>query len=492
MNKKIKKILNELYKIDSDLKKHEADLAELIAVMLKNKPEPVVDEKFIVELRQKLQTKARKMQQPEDKQSIITMKNLIFACGGATLGAVLMFTIFVPWNSGPSGPGMDINQTRIEKGADETFGALSFQAPQLIETEGRGAGAGGYASNKMETAVDSVVRIAPMPSQYKYVFKGELELTEGEAPVYKYLLEGFEESGLASTLQNIDLGLIDLKKFKNIGLQNLTLYEDKEFGHMLNIDLERGVANINENWRTWPQSDLKTHCFGVEETRCSEQSMLTLADVPSDEKLFQIAKNFADEYGIDLKYYGAPIVRNEWKRHYSRMGGNAPDYVPESMQVTFPLMVEGHEVYDQSGYPVGLNMNINIRHEKVSSVYDLRSQKYLASDYPLINDNDKIIEMAEKGGMRQTFSETEEDVEEIVLGTPLRALIKTYNYSEGMSEELLVPGLLFPVEQSPDDYFGSRFVTVLLVEGMGEEPILLREPAIASEPLLEKSEINNQ
>lgn len=60
-NKKVKNILNELYALDPELAKYEKEIKKIIEEYLKAKPDSKFDEKFALELREKVMARAKEL-----------------------------------------------------------------------------------------------------------------------------------------------------------------------------------------------------------------------------------------------------------------------------------------------------------------------------------------------------------------------------------------------------------------------------------------------
>lgn len=475
MNKDINKFLQDLYKLDPSLKNQEPELIELINQMLASKPDAKLDEEFARALRDELiikaeQLKPNRVEQVRFNNNFNPIKKFAYAISGAVICAVLFIAIYNPISKDKNQINLDLGQLKISQLDRGAFGAISLEDQVSATKEGKGFGGGGGG---MPISSDQTTKMIA-PTNYTYVYSGEeFQLDKEEALIYKYQIPTNSSKQLAGLLKNTDFGLVDINKFNNLGLENLTLTEDRDFGHMINIDLTRNMISIQENWTKWQQNNSKLNCASA--TECSEQPTLRIEEVPSDEELIAMADNFLSQYGINREHYGNPIVQGEWRVFYeqSPVGLN----ILETIQVTYPLIIDGQKVYDQGGYPVGLNVNVNIRYRKVSAVYGLRAENYQSATYNLERDKDEILKMAAKGGLYNYFYD-QSKTSEIELDSPEFALIRVYNYKDNNQEEILVPGLIFSIKNKPNDYYGNQKVVVLLVKDIvetnsGPEPRLI-------------------
>ncbi|RLC38071.1 hypothetical protein DRH27_03180, partial [Candidatus Falkowbacteria bacterium] len=155
---------------------------------------------------------------------------------------------------------------------------------------------------------------------------------------------------------------------------------------------------------------------------------------------------------------------------------------------------EGKTVYDESGHPSGLTVNVNIRYKKVSGLYNFKLVDYESSDYEAEIDTDRLLQYAEHGGRygNYAYPETDKTVE-IKLGEPKLSLIRYWHYDQSKlkGEELLAPAYIFPIIEKPEqDYFYRQSVVVPLIKELLDEAgqdssIGISRPM----PLLERSDI---
>ncbi|MFC1622579.1 hypothetical protein ACFL1Y_01105 [Patescibacteria group bacterium] len=464
MKKEIKKFINDLYKLDPGLKNQEQELITLINQMLASQPNAKLDEKFAQVLRDKLVIKAEQLkpnhiERVRFNNNFNPMKKFTYAISGAVICAVLFISIYIPINK-KSQINLNLGELKVSQLDSGTFGSISLQTQDPAQNQERGIGASGGGGGMPATGVQTFSM--PAPQNYTYIYSGnDFQLENEQALVYKYQTPADSSKQLANLLKKAKFGLMDINKFSNLGLQNLTLVEDRDFGHRINIDLTHGTISIMENWPKWQQDDSKLNCAG--DTKCLQELMMKIEDVPSDEQLIAMADNFLNQYGINKQNYGQPEIRNEWRVFYEQNKETGGGGIPETMQVTYPLMIDGQKVYEQGGYPAGLSVSINIRYNKVAGIYGLRAENYQSATYDLEQNKDEILKLAEAGGLYPNWYGQGEN-KEMELDTPELGLIKVYNYNTGDYEEMLVPGLIFNIKNKPDNYYGREKIVVLLVK----------------------------
>ena len=497
MQENIKKILEEIYMIDDEMKSHEADLGKIIQKLIEEKPDIQIDQVFIKSLREKimanLDNKTEEIVEP--KVSFFTIKN--FAFSGA--GALIMLLIMLPAISDKQFE--SVTETNISSSKVADIGARAFG---LLTT---GSGEKNLVNNVQDEAVegqaqsfaadeateitfsDSAISqsiaepmvgagggmtkmIEPFYNQsyqYKYV-GGEIENLEKNAKVFKRTSGDDFSSLLASNLGNMQFELFDISKMKNAEIQNLNISEDRDFGLNLNINASEGTININKNWQTWQSPDM--NCKYEE---CLKENRLSIDDVPSDDKVFALADKFLSDYGIDMASYGKAELQDAWRDNYLMTKDRGNYYIPEELQVIYPLMIDGQILYDQGGRSSGLTVNVDIRHMKVAGVYTIITNNFESSNYELETNQKKIIELVENNYLSgpMFYDEDEKNTKEIMpliveLGSPSQILLRHwhYNQAEQKSEELFIPALMFPVNNVDEGirYFNQKYIIIPLVK----------------------------
>lgn len=493
----LKEVLENLYNWNPKLKNQEDKLIKLINLMIEAKPDTKFDSVFAESLKKDLLS--HRILIDEEKNSlpfnwnvINNLKNMnkkLYVFSGALAMVGVLVLVFV-FNSLPSEnklslvaqPKNNDLETQFVEATPNAFGSLallsstgtnnltpkSSGATEMMAVDSRMAvsatapvmGLGGDAvSSKM---------IMPMNS-YEYVYKGEsLELSEESANVYRRLKgNGSLSSNLDSLINTKSFGPIDLNSFSNLKTSNISLSEDKPLGLNINIDFNEETIYIGENWLKW-QND-RNNCG--DNQACWDSYRLKIDQVPADEELIAKTNKFLEEKGINLENYDAPVVDNQWRLSYEASSDKANYYIPEYASVVYPLKIEDKVVYDQSGNLEGLRVSVNLLHNAVSGVSNLTSYRFETSAYSLETDSAKIISLAEKGGYGSGFYYFNEAQNKTVLelGTPTKSLIRFWRYTNNSNEELFIPALIFPVINTPADYYGSRYITVPLAQEMVAE-----------------------
>lgn len=496
MSERIKNILEEIYKIDETMREHEEKLEKIINMFIKQKPYVKIDKVFVNNLRDKLMSSEllktesqEKVNSEEKNKTFFSLPNFVFLGGGA----MIMFLLMIPFLDFGTRQ-VDTTKNRQANVQDATkiadiganaFGSLkgadqvapSPTATMLNDAEdmksGRVAGLGGggaqnFASNESrDMAVSSKMIMPPSYTRYEYKYAGDdFELNQEEEKVFKRLDSKKSDYGLDNIASSLNLGLIDISKFENLKINSLNAVEDKDMGLGFSINAYDSSLSINQNWNRWERAEEK-----CETDACFRASRLKISDVPSDDKIIAIADKFVQDYGISLADYGAGEVNNNWREYYERSNDKDNYYIPENINVVYPLQVGGQDAMDYGGELTGLLVNVNIKHNKVANVYSLRENKFEASNYKTETDIARVLKIAEQGGNRyRYYGEDGEEVKvkTVEFGTPEKILLRYNHYNEKTKthEELFIPALKFDIVKIPEDveYFHQRHIIVPLVK----------------------------
>jgi len=307
----------------------------------------------------------------------------------------------------------------------------------------------------------------PVYYDYRFVYKGEpLDLSDTAVSVLRRQLGENTSGDLKNYLLSNNFGLADFGSFADVKMQSYNFTEDRDHGYNVTVNFADGSISLNEDFTRW--TDAHVMC---EDEACSENSRIRPGDIPSDDQVIAIADNFLKNYGIATQNYGEPYVDDNWRLYYEQSADRSGYYLPEVVNVIYPLLVDGREVRDESGNPTGINLSVNVRVNAVTGMWGLTTQRYDASSYAAETDANRIIKIAEAGGFRSYYPLADNnDAKSIALGTPERSLVKIYNYQNGINQELLVPALVFPAEGVSDLYYSPKFVVVPLVEELLNDP----------------------
>ncbi len=454
----INKTLEELYRLDPELKKHEIMLKSTLGKILDEKPATGFDSIFARRLKAQLTERATASSERGFITNLTTMLRLNkMALMGGVAGVLALALVItnIPFHRNPSlafayeitpvGKMAFGSLAGTQNGAREVAAptdTATSPAPMMASGMGGGGGTAAAAPTLDKRVANSSMIVAPdmyRPITYRYAGEELPALSSDQLEVFKRLK-------LSSGIRINDLGglsndLVNLGSFSNASARNIEIVEDKDKGYIINFSLTEGVVSISQNWEKW-----NTCPNGI----CPEFPPLTAADVPSDDSIIAVANNFLASHGISTEGYGAPEVE-EQPRYYlmdARPAAESAAYVPDTMNVVYPLTLKGQTVYEMGSSAIGIRVSVNIRENQVIGAWDIRSNQYQSSLYDVETDTARLIRIAEQGGNLYGSSPKPENAVELELGTPTIALARTWHsINNGQSqEELYVPVYVFPVK----------------------------------------------
>jgi len=481
MENNIKKILEDIYKMDPTLKNKENEIILIIENLIKNKPNIIFDENFAIKLRQKLMQnfKTLKNNKKEPLIQFNFFKKLTFALSGAAIAILIIIpSIYLlqkkQTTSSPQQIALFTSPPSFVPVEKYAFGSLKMGNTAHPDEKGRGSG-GLLTAPRTEPLKNNSSAISRLGIvNYKYIYsENPLDLQNKELEVLKRIKTSRASQNLANNIKNTNLGLLNLSSLNNPSVQHFTISENRDFGYAATIDMREETISLNKNWENWPNPAEQCR-----DQKCYESYKLKPNDIPEDKKIIEIANNFAATYGINLEIYDAPEIDNRWKENNNILRNNKNTkenlYIPESISVIYPIKLNEKPVYEQSGNKMGLTITIDLRHKKVSALWNLTTQNYKSSFYEAETNSDKILQLAENGGFRNyIFSNPKAETKKIELGSPEIAYIKIYNFNDGQNEELIAPALVFPIITPPEDdeYFHKKNIIVPLIKELLDEKI---------------------
>jgi len=505
MDIEIQKILEDIYRMDPSLKNKESEIVKVIDELVAAKPDTKFDENFKQQLRAKIMQKISAMPPKKISHGWFTVPKFAYAMGGlAILALVILPSLYFYGNKTPNAAlsvltSKSSSGVSVTKLAGNAFGALTAgqsntaaektgsqslaaTAPSAVNTNdlavsypapntpsaGSGSVVAGSAGSGVSGVAASPTMMPIRATNYKFVYKGsDLPQLSDNMDVLKRVTDGGAAS-LSTVMANTGLNFIDWTKFSNTKLQNISFTENRDNGYQVYVNFDDGSVSISQNaqWVASGNGTTISSCMG---TGCvpSPIQPIKIGDVPSDSKLIDVANGFLHDYGISLVNYGQPYVQNDWRIQYEATTDKANYWIPQSFSVIYPLMINGKEVYDESGNKTGLTVNVDITQMKATGVYNLMTQNYQSSSYPTENDSARIIKLAENGGFRQIYYwyGGNGESQEIDLGTPVLGLVQMWFYRDNQNQQMLVPSYIFPVtNKAAGAYYYQNSVVVPVIK----------------------------
>ncbi len=535
--KEIASLLEELYASDTSLRSREEELKRIIQTLASAKPDVVADAHFLQTLRKTLAEKAKALSSSRLSSMKPSLPNIPssrfwpaigFTFSGVAVGMMAMLYV--------------IQDTSILSLMRPKVGAVHIQSPATGDVltiqritgkafgqiamadgsyQGVPAGMGGGSMNALASSVAPMPTIAPRVSQegsdsamlvvderpsdivtsatpqdvkmiapypypmtvVEYDYTGDaLTLAETSLDVLKRSAGSFSSGALASAVQGMGIDLANLGSFGSARVGDVSIYQDEPYGYQIYVSPRNGTISIDQNWDQWQGA--YPSCT---DDACWQASRLKASDIPSDDELVRIADAFIQQHGINRSVYGPGEVNRSWEYSYganvvSMERGNTEIYIPDVVQITYPLLVNGETVYQNGGEKMGLSIGINVRVKRVSSVYNLQQLSFEASAYDAETDANAVLDQAKKGGISSPMryyadGNVETKIVKAELGTPMKALVQVYQYEDNQSFELYVPALVFPVTKRPEETAGTwvpNAVIVPLVKGIvNDNPTIL-------------------
>lgn len=502
MDNRIQEILNDLYALDASFRKHEAKLIHLIGELLAHKPNITIDAQFAQHLRNKLMVRARDLEEAQPHYNSRAVKKLSwFTYAFASLGLVaLVASSALYYQSQIRAPqtakeiiSLLSKDTQVKSLEPNSFGSLSQVS--FAAAGGRGGDTAQTEASVPNAAPDAVKEPSSLsidpgrgggfaPVNFRYTYSGDAFNIPGEnLDVYQRNSGSANQDG--SIFSQVSLGLLDLGKFRNRILDSLSIAENREFGYQISANFRQGTVSIYENWEQWPMP--YKMCDSNPTESCYQNLRLKPEQVPADEEVIATANAFLNEYGIDIRTYGEPVVQNFWREELARSTDPSLMYVPDVVSVVYPVKLNNEIVYDESGNPSGLYVSVNVRFNRVSAVSELSAPSYQTSAYQTEQDSARIIKLAETGNFRgyPVYNDPNAPTETIELGTPRLGYARVWQYSGSTSRELYVPAMIFPVTKAaPSGYYMPKNIVIPIIkeilDNQNNPPVEILERPVAA------------
>jgi len=482
----IDQILADCYAIDPSLKQHEPELREVVQKLLAAKPDARPDAAFVARLRKAVTAQASgnapSASFADSFRNLFSLRMPLPVGAALALVAVIAVASAMPSKRATSpdtvnevvrSAGGKLAVADLDSGAFGSLAQVNSGAAMPVARPqsggGGGLGAGSMATSAIapNTAIGSDAKMM-MPYEYvnyRYTYEGELPTIESEMSVFRRV-KGFGGSlGSASSLYSAVASLIDLNRLENASLLSYSVSEDKQFGLTASVAADEGVINLSQNWRLWPHPE--NQCRDEE---CWARFRLTADQVPQDDAVIGIADKFLADYGIDLGMYGKPEVRSEWRMMYASALVKSDVYIPDTVSVVYPQVVDGKTVVDESGAANGLAVSVNVRHMRVDGAWNITGRNFERSGYAMETDTTRIMKYVAQGGIWGNYVDPAAKTVDIILGTPELVYLKTYRTAtDGFSsDELYVPAWRFPVTNPPSDqpWFRTSVVVPIAKESL--------------------------
>lgn len=432
------------------------------------KPQEKVDEDFKAHLKKKviLLFKQHTMTQQE-RGWLATKWRYAFAWAG-TMVILFALTTFIQQEAAPDTTNTVSDAvleeqagslisftTSIEQAGTEEFGQIRIHAgwPGMW-----GGGGGGdmamTARSNTETATapapaendgsvsdsdapadlpDEKMASMPYPEfpiiQYVYTYEGELPEVPSTLSVYQ--VKNTPQS-LTRSRNRFDTDMIDMNAFDELEVQNLSFVEDKTNWFSLSMDFLNWALSMYRNY-----------------DYTEERREPTAAEVAYNSgEVIAAADAFIDDYGIDLNQYGEWILIPQSYYYPMPMiaDSSMPAPVVSSIEIRYPYILNELPVYEQYGQQYWVNITYDLVKDYVQGMYGVANHTLVASEYPLLTDEEQILEYVRNGGFAAADYGADVEIEQVPvpIGEPEIVYAHIYDYTEGnQPTRYFVPALKF-------------------------------------------------
>lgn len=374
-------LLQELYEIDPSLREHEAELVPLLTTLLANDPAQKPNAMFVKKLRTELTTRAETSMRGAVEHAVSYaspsgfFSRFAFAAAGAVAAVVIAVPTTVQFmkDRQPIAP-MTGDESEAPIGENDMFATtpspdakIAPPAPGSTSYDTRPQSGGGGDAMTGNPAMSLIAPWNPV----KYRLEGELPaFPTGDVTVLtrKPVARSIAFASIQDAFKDAD---IDLSTFDDLTVETVTLAQKKPFGYIINISMADGSVAINQAWDQWPHPE--NDC---RDDACYQRLMPKPSDIPADAELIRIAGAFLAAHDIDVSSYGTPVVDDAWRIAYDLMEDKRYAWIPDTLRVIYPLIVDGEPVIDAGGEPAGISVQVSIRHDRVTDAWGFTAYQF--------------------------------------------------------------------------------------------------------------------
>jgi hypothetical protein len=486
---------------------------KVVERLVSSRPNASIDKHFIATLREDIQTHARQYTTNHSTNYFSNFMNKILA--SALIVMVVLVAGGVWYIQKTDKPlfktpqSSEVNQLLsgkydVKALDQESFGDLAKVSivnnknnNASSPTQAPSTNSSGSENSKLAAPNDGGdSNIPPYPGPINYVFNyagADLSTLPDTQDVLKRNKPSQDQSIVTRIVSMISFGLIDLSRFTNLKMQNASFVEDGGSHYGINVDFTQGNVGIYQNLEGGtPPYDCKS--AGMSEF-CGSVKPLKPEDVPSDEDMIAVANQFLANYNISREGYGEPQVVDTWRAQYANAVTKSIIWIPEQVQVVYPLQLEGQNVLDESGIPSGMNVMVGVRSKQVTNMYDLITKQFEKSQYKGETSTKRILDIAERGGFRNyNYIDPNGKKVQLQLETPTKELVKIWYSSDNYqtNNELYVPALVFPIKNWEKAGYWRKNVIVPLVKDLLDTDQSEGQPIPVDQPVNSQSSANTE
>lgn len=408
MNPKIKEILEELYQLDDTLKQKENQLIEIIEKMMESKPSIEIDQEFKKELRIKIMTELNSSKEKWFNFSWIKYLMTFLSWVVVVSLVLVMYPNIILQEkviTDKQDKGLNLSfSTNIKKiDKNNAFWIPNFSNDRwwksiwgwwndnslMWKTLDSNIKTTWVQQETIEPAIAPDPKIMPYPEykpkQYIYNLKQWETLPQIPKEMYVYKDTWLKLDITNSNFKNVfSTDVIDISKINNLWLSGFNLYENQDFWYVFNFNINEWNISIYRNYEKWVMVNYET------------QKKLTVNDMPSDEKVLSIVKDFLNKYSIKIDTDKKAFVQNAWRKDYENTKNKSEYYFPDYFSVVFQQIIEWYWVYEEGWYPTWIMAWVNIRDMKVDNIWPIQKMSLEWSKYETITDSWIILDYVKK------------------------------------------------------------------------------------------------
>lgn len=451
MDPKVQQLVHELEQYDPSFRAQREAVIRILEALLVTRPAFVIDDLFRQELRRRLVAESAK---PAGLPWYRRPSAWLVPAGAMALASIAV-VLWLPKTA--ITPEATDGRLRILSAGNEAFGPLtaaSSDTPQSFGGSPKETQAGGGSDLPTSSVIAAPDYVFPI-----YEYDGPLVVPN--LPVLKRerdLGDNFNDLVRSATL-----GIIDLKAFDGLTVQQVTLAGSEGSGYSVSVDRVYGQVTIT---RTMPDRGMKA--IGAEPINAA-------GAVLSDQAMINAANDFLRRFGISRDGLGEPIVQRTWLRYTL---ANEPSYTPTEIPVVYPWVINGVPVVNDSGDPYGLSVQVNTSEGSVVSIFELIPLTFTASEYALVDGQNSDLRRAIRSGGVYGGEPTAGSLTKAYqLSDPAAVYVVSQFQLGDRSTTFLVPALQFPIVGADQQNFHRPAVVVPVVQELLELPVLTIEPA---------------
>ncbi len=225
----------------------------------------------------------------------------------------------------------------------EDFGDLPALAEGGAVADGKGGGGSAMGMGGGGGYMPPYYGGELYPPKVTYTYSSEEKIEVPQSmTIYKTEKTEISAKKLDGMMKDFGVVLSKLVKEGVFAMTYMNFY-NSETKRSYNIDFSSGVLSFYTNIEYDPNRKQPAE-----------------EDIPQDRVLLRIANSFLQEHGIDPSTLNPPEVDKRWKIYYDQEkramqenGGTYQLYIPTTMSVVYPKMLDGIAIVDFSGGKIG-------------------------------------------------------------------------------------------------------------------------------------------